>query len=247
MSQFEIPSAQTQYDTDARTETWYEIVNTGGYLRNGIELSASVNADSVLGFQPLFAVKSETVWPNQGTAANTIAPPGRASKNSYYAFPVSQLSTEPDGGDSDANWRLGLVRGFSNAGDDLVTRPAGDGAAGYIADETAVYRFSLSGWFDVAPASDVASSAYGLYLVVQRNGTGVSYVSPTGVVELANTPDAGIYSNRASFTTEVALEQGDVVVPFVAWIYAVTPLIVKKILFTGSKLTLEHPTGTVIN
>jgi hypothetical protein len=33
----------------------------------------------------------------------------------------------------------------------------------------------------------------------------------------------------------------------VAWIYAVTPLIVKKILFTGSKLTLEQPSGTVSN
>lgn len=241
MSLFEIPPAQVQFNNEANAETWYEVINAGMYLKNGQEFSASVNAEDVLGYEPLFSVGTINVWNDNGQAVTEIPAPGRGSRGMYLAYPITKLSLQPDipGG---FLYNLGLSRPFNNAGDSLRLASDGSTPAGLVAPSTALYRFCVSFQGDfVSTIVDLTSSSYAVFLVVQRNGTTPSqYIVPAGVVEFAGS-SGDLYSNRASLTTEVALEQGDVVTVFVGWMYSDTPLLIKKVLWSASKLTLDSP------
>lgn len=241
MSLFEIPPAQTQYNNEAAAETWYEVINAGQYLKDGQEMNASVNAEDVLGFEPLFSVGTVQLLNENAQAVQQIPGPGRGSRGLYLAYPITKLSLVPDipGG---FLYNLGLSRPFNNAGDGLLLATDGTSAAGLIAPSTALYRFCVSFQGDfTSTIVDLTSSSFAVFLVVQRNGTTpAQYICPAGVVELAGS-SGDLYSNRASMTTEVALEQGDVVTVFIGWMYSETPLLIKKVLWSAAKLTMNSP------
>lgn len=241
MSQFEIPPAQTQFNNDAVAETWFEVINSGGYLKNGQPLDSDPNPMETLGFEPLFSVGTINLLNMNAMPVTEIPAPGRGSRGVYLMYPITRLSLVKDipGG---SNYNLGLERPFNNAGDSLLLATDGTSAAGLIAPSTAVYRFTASLQCNfINNAVDLTGSAYALLMVVQRNGTTPSqYICPASAVELGSAQGM-LFGNRASIATELALEQGDIVTLFVAWMYSETPLQIYKVLWTGSKLTLDSP------
>lgn len=237
-SKFQVPNAKDAHDAESVAEEWYDIINAGEYQRNGVQMNASLNAATVLGYQPLFAVSTTTVMSGPTAAAiNYIPAPGMSTKAAYYAYPVTQLSVTPDtyaGG-----YNLSLPRPFNNAGSDLYLGVSGVSGGGYVAPTTADYRFTaaMQGTFGTGTVN--AGSAILLFLVVQRNGTLVSQViCPSSVVELANATSTG-YANRISLAAELKLNQGDAVTLFVGLAYCQSNMTIQKIVFTGSKLTLN--------
>jgi hypothetical protein len=245
MSQFEIPPAQTQFNNDAAAETWYEVVNTGGYLKDGVEMDVSVNA-AALGFLPMFAVKTDKVFLDGSGLSSIMPSPGNASKASNNTFFAAAFSTLGDELPIDPTRLddLALLRGFNNAGDNLV--PGGSAGNGYFeVDEDATYRFTVNAQF--TPDSGILTgSAIGLSMVVrQNNGTGTP-ICPVGHVEMTHA-DTTRRANRASFSAELALKQGDRVFLAVTWIYSNLQITINKILWTCAKLTSTAPPTLVPN
>lgn len=248
MSLFEIPPAQAQYNAERNWEDWHEAINAGGYLVNGVETNTSANAEALLGYYPLFAVRTNSVYNGSGDSTQ-LAAPGRSSKLSQNLRFIDNLTVDPtEGVPTEADeYDLRMEHGFNAAGDNLVMKRVSpfDGAY-YECDSDAVFRFSANAQFLIANTSaNLTGSAIGLNILVSQAGKNNRLVL-AGHVEFAHGGDTRL-GNRASIATETALKKGDRVFVTVSWIYADDPLQIVNIVWTGSKFTTAAPPTLVVN